>query len=97
MAGDANLTEGESDKLDVECFAQCSSPRRASKESSPLLLKRKNFQEPRESFITGQGVAHLGLGDHRLSMLRDKQDCCWGWGTMRTTGEGGDSTKLGQV
>lgn len=87
MAGDVNLGEGELDK--IECFAQCSSPRRASKESNPLLFKSKSFQEPRESYIAGQGVAHLGLGD--------KQDCCQGWGTVRTTGEGGDSTKLAQV
>lgn len=54
------------DKIDIECFAQCSTPRRASKESRPFLLKRKNFQEPRESSIAGQGVARLDLGDHCL-------------------------------
>lgn len=97
MAGDANRTEGELAKVDVGCFVQCSSPKRASKESSPLLLRSKNFQKSKESSVAGQGVAHAGLGDHCLSMLRDEQDCCQGWGTVRTTDEGRDSTKLVQV
>lgn len=97
MAGDANLTEGELAKVDVGCFVQCSSPKRASKESSPSFLGVRTSRNPKKVLLLARGWPTQALGDHRLSMLRDKQDCCQGWGTVRTTDEGRDSTKLAQV
>lgn len=83
-----NLTEGEWGKTDVECFAQCLAPRRASREGSPLslILRVRTSRSPGEAISLGMEVACLGLGDHCPSMLRDKQPYRQGWVTARTPG-----------
>lgn len=85
-AGDVNPTGGELSRVDVECFAPCLAPRRASKEGSPFLLtlRVRTSRSPEEGVLVGREVTCLGLGVHCLSTPRDKQPRCLGV-TGRTT------------
>lgn len=62
VAGDANLTEGELAKVDVGCFVQCSSPKRASKESSPSFLGVRTSRNPKQVLLLARGWPTQALG-----------------------------------